>query len=113
MLALAVACEVIGSSALAAAVDHPVFYVLAVAGLAAAGVLLAVMLRAGLNLGVVYGIWSAAAVGLTYLASTLLYGEPVGPRAVIGLVLLAGGVLLIEIGSQKGDVHATQKEEPR
>jgi small multidrug resistance pump len=100
LLSLAIACEVTGSLSLKAALDHRIFYVLVAVGLGSSGVLLAVMLRRGFPLGLVYGIWSAAGVALTFVFSMLLYSEAVRPASAAGLVLIVLGVLMIELGSR-------------
>ena len=63
-------------------------------------VLLAAVLRRGMGLGVAYGIWGALGVASTALLSALLYDEPLTPVMGLGLVLIIGGVLLVEGGSQ-------------
>ena len=57
------------------------------------------MLKAGLPLGVAYGIWSAGGVAVTAIASRLLFGEPLTRTMVAGIALIMAGVLLVEIGS--------------
>ena len=56
-------------------------------------------LRQGLGLGVAYGIWSAAGVALTAVASRVLFKEPLTLVMILGLGLIMGGVLLIELGA--------------
>lgn len=70
------------------------------AGYVAAFVLLTVTLRGGLAVGVVYGIWAAAGVALTAVASRVLFREPLTRVMVFGIVLIIGGVLLIELGAR-------------
>lgn len=59
---------------------------------------LALTLRAGMGLGVAYGIWTAVGVALTALASHILFKEPLNWVTAIGIVLIMGGVLLVETG---------------
>ncbi|GAB3681524.1 SMR family transporter [Zhihengliuella somnathii] len=101
LLAVAVAAEVTATLCLKAALDQPWFYAIVVAGYAAAFGLLGQVLRAGLPLGVAYGLWSAAGVVLTAIASWSIYGEPVTGLMACGFVLVIGGVLLVEIGHQR------------
>lgn len=61
---------------------------------------MALTLRAGLGLGVVYGIWAAAGVALTAVASKILFGEPFNWLMTAGIVLIIGGVLLVETGAR-------------
>ena len=62
---------------------------------------LALVLRERVPLGVAYGIWGASGVALTAILSTLIYGEPLTPIMVGGIVLIILGVLTIELGSQR------------
>nr|WP_196837144.1 SMR family transporter [Zhihengliuella flava] len=101
LLATAVAAEVTATLCLKAALDQPLFYAVVAAGYAAAFGLLGRVLRAGMPLGVAYGIWSAAGVVLTAVASWLIYGEPITPLMACGFALVIGGVLLVEIGHQR------------
>lgn len=101
-LGAAIACEVTASLSLKGALDHPLLYAVVVAGYATAFVLLAGALRDGLALGVAYGIWGASGVALTALLSTLVFGEPVTPLMLGGIVLIVAGVLCIELGSHAG-----------
>lgn len=97
--ALAVVFEVTGSVTLKAALDRPWLFL--VTGLAYTGafVLLALALRTGMPLGVAYGAWAAAGVSLTAVLSTLVFAEPFTPVMGLGIVLIAAGVLCVELGS--------------
>ncbi|RBM12374.1 multidrug efflux SMR transporter [Streptomyces sp. PT12] len=61
--------------------------------------LLALALDAGIALGVAYGIWAAAGVALTAIASRVLFNEPLTRVMALGIGLIAAGVLLIELGA--------------
>lgn len=99
-LALAIVCEVTASLSLKAALDTPAFYALVTVGYLAAFTLLALVLRAGMALGVAYGIWGACGVALTACLSALIFGEPITVLMGVGIVVIVGGVLLVELGSQ-------------
>ena len=99
----AIVSEVTGSLSLKAGLEHPAWYALMVAGFAGAFVFLSLVLRAGLPLGVAYGIWGALGVALTALFSALLFGEPLTPVMGAGLALIIGGVLCIELGRQRAE----------
>jgi small multidrug resistance pump len=99
----AIVSEVTGSLSLKAALDHPGWYTLMAAGFAGAFVFLSLVLRAGLPLGVAYGIWGALGVALTALFSALLFGEPLTPIMGLGLALIIAGVLCIELGRQRAE----------
>jgi small multidrug resistance pump len=70
-----------------------------VAGYAGSFVMLSLALRWGLTIGVAYGIWTAVGVSLTAVASRVLFKEPLTWLMAAGIVLIAGGVLLLEIGA--------------
>ncbi|GAA2224412.1 SMR family transporter [Herbiconiux moechotypicola] len=67
-------------------------------GYVAAFTSLALCLGQGVPLGVAYGIWSAVGVALTAIAGRVLFKEPLTWLMGLGIVLIAGGVLLIELG---------------
>jgi small multidrug resistance pump len=101
LLAGAIASEVSGSLSLKAALDHPAWYVLVVVGFVGAFVLLALVLRAGLALGVAYGVWGAIGVASTAILSALVFSEPLTPVMVLGLAVIIGGVLCVELGARR------------
>lgn len=70
-----------------------------VAGYLAAFTFLTLTLADGMPVGVAYGIWSATGVALTALASRVLFKEPLTKVMLAGVVLIAAGVLLIELGA--------------
>ncbi|NQX13316.1 QacE family quaternary ammonium compound efflux SMR transporter [Microbacteriaceae bacterium VKM Ac-2855] len=106
-LAGAIALEVTGSLALRAAVDTAGFFALVAIGYVGAFTLFGGALRQGMALGVGYGIWGAAGVALTAVLSLLIFGEPLSALSSVGIVILIGGVLCVELGSQA----ATEKPE--
>lgn len=67
-------------------------------GYLAAFTCLALTLQAGMGLGVAYGIWAAPGVALTAVASRILFKEPLNWAMATGIVLIRGGVLLVETG---------------
>lgn len=75
------------------------WYGVVVAGYLVAFVMLTLSLQAGLALGVAYGIWAAAGVALTAVASRVLFGEPLNLTMAGGIALIAAGVLLMELGA--------------
>jgi small multidrug resistance pump len=100
LLAGAIVTEVTGTLALRGALDRPWLYAVTVVGEVASFFLLIKVLKTGMPLGVVYGIWSALGVAATALLSTLLFGEAFTSPMVLGLVLIIGGVMLVEVGSR-------------
>lgn len=69
-------------------------------GYGAAFVLLALVLKRGMPLGLAYGIWAAAGVALVALVGALFLDEGLSGLQIVGLVLVAGGVLALELGAQ-------------
>lgn len=61
-------------------------------------VMLSFTLRAGMPLGIAYGIWTAVGVAVIALAGRVLFDEPFGRLSVLGLACIAGGVVLVEFG---------------
>lgn len=102
LLAGAILTEVAGSVSLKAAVEHPGWYVLTPIGFVTAFLLLGAVLREGMALGVAYGIWGATGVALTAILATIIFGEPITPAMLAGVLLIIVGVLTIELGSQRG-----------
>lgn len=69
-----------------------------VIGYLVAFAMLVLTLSTGMALGVTYGIWAAAGVALTAVLSKFLFKEPLTLIMGVGVALIVGGVLLIEIG---------------
>ncbi|WP_434970530.1 DMT family transporter [Microbacterium sp. bgisy207] len=61
--------------------------------------LLFLCLAEGMPVGVAYGIWSATGVALTAVLAKILFDEPFTWLMGLGVVAIAGGVLLIELGA--------------
>ncbi|GAA3958388.1 DMT family transporter [Actinoplanes auranticolor] len=98
VLAAAIGSEVAATLALKAALGHPAWYVLVVAGYVAAFVFLAACL--GLKIGVAYGVWAASGVALTAVLARLIPHEPLTRTMGAGILLISAGVLLVELGAQ-------------
>lgn len=101
LLAGAIVSEVAGSLSLKGALEQPWLYAVVVTGYVGAFALLAQVLRAGMPLGVAYGIWGAAGVVLTAVMSLLVFGEPLTPLMCLGIAVVVAGVLCVELGSQR------------
>jgi small multidrug resistance pump len=107
-LLLAIVSEVFGTLSLrAAATGRRTFYVAVAVGYVVAFLALIGALRAGLALGVAYGIWAAAGVALTAVASRYLFAEPLTRRMLAGIALIVVGVLAIELGAAPTFVEVT------
>ena len=70
-----------------------------VTGYAISFTLLWLSLSLGMPVGVAYGVWTAAGIVLTALASRLLFGEALNRVMALGMGLIVLGVLLIELGA--------------
>jgi len=99
LLAGAIVSEVTGTMALRATVDNGAWIPLVLVGYASTFILLGLTLRAGVPLGVAYGIWGASGVALTAVLAYLLFGETLSVAAIIGIGLIILGVVLVETGS--------------
>lgn len=105
LLAGAIVSEVGASLSLKAATERPGWYVAVAVGYTAALVVLSRLLRAGVPLAVVYGVWGAAGVALTALLSAAVFGEPLTALTGVGIALLVGGVVAVEVGSQQASAR--------
>ena len=96
LLGLAIATEVIGTLALRASdgMSRLVPAVIVVVGYVASFGFLAVVLKT-LPVGIVYAIWSAVGVAAVAVLGKLMFGDPVPPLAMIGMVMIVGGVVLV------------------
>jgi small multidrug resistance pump len=99
VLSAAIATEVTGTLALRGAQDHTWLYAVTVVGEVTSFFLLIRLLRGGFPLGALYGIWSALGVALTAVLSSFLFDEAFTGPMVLGLLLIVGGVVLVENGS--------------
>lgn len=113
-LAAAIISEVAASLSLKAAMGNPAWYVVVVFGYLMSFFMLSRTLRGGMALGVAYGIWAASGVALTSVLGTLIFGESMNLMKSAGIVLVIGGVLLVEIGSQRAAQlqYARQAQRP-
>jgi len=108
-LGAAILSEVTAALSMQAAVDQPGWYVLVVAGYLASFALLIRVLRSGMAIGVAYGIWGASGVALTAVMAAVLFGQALTPIMLGGIALIAAGVLLVEIGSQRAAVSSFKR----
>jgi|SRR5699024_250145 len=103
LLGLAIVGEVAGtiSLKLSEGFSKLVPSILVVAGYGLAFTMLAQVLKLGLPVSIAYAIWAAAGVALVALIGAAFLGEGMNATMIIGLVLVAGGVVLLELGSAK------------
>jgi small multidrug resistance pump len=62
--------------------------------------LLTIALANGVPVGIAYGIWAASGVALTAVGAQVFFKERLTLRMGAGIVLIAVGVLVIELGSR-------------
>lgn len=110
LLAGAILSEVTASLSLKAALDNPAFFIVVVLGYSASFAFLAGVLRKGVGLGVAYGIWAALGVTLTVLLAAVLFGEALTPVMMVGVAMVIGGVLCVELGSHKEPAKEPARE---
>ncbi|WP_067479960.1 DMT family transporter [Actinomadura hibisca] len=108
-LLAAILLEVSGTLALRAALDHPAWYALVAVGYLGAFGALSLALRAGLGIGVAYGVWAATGVALTAILAAVLFGDPLTATMGLGIVLVIAGVLCVELGSQQAQRAEAEK----
>ncbi|WP_120493789.1 DMT family transporter [Microbacterium phyllosphaerae] len=61
--------------------------------------LLTFALNEGMPIGIAYGIWAASGVALTAIGARVFFKERLTWRMMAGIVLIAVGVLVIELGT--------------
>lgn len=98
LLVAAIATEVLGTLALRASdgLSRLVPTIIVIVGYLASFGLLAVVLKT-MPVGIVYAIWSAVGVALVAILGKLLFDDPVPPLAMVGMVLIVGGVALVSL----------------
>ncbi|WP_196837143.1 DMT family transporter [Zhihengliuella flava] len=100
VLAIAVLAEIGGTLSLRAATGGSRWWYASVgACYVTAFTLLSVALAEGMPLGIAYGVWAASGVALTAVLGRLIFKEPLSPMMLLGIVMICGGVLLIEQGA--------------
>lgn len=100
LLGGAIVTEVVAVLALRASQDHGAWIVAVVLGYACAFSLLTLVLRAGVPVGVTYGIWGATGTALTAVLGAVIFRDPFTWPIGLGIGLIIAGVLFIEFGSR-------------
>ncbi len=108
----AIATEVAGTLSLRASQDDLRWLLVVVIGYAASFVLLSRVLRAGMPVGVAYGVWGALGTAITAVAAAMLFGDPFTVPIIAGIGLIIAGVLLIELGSRTSDSRTSDSHTP-
>lgn len=99
LLALAIVSEVFGSSALKAADGFKKLFpsLAVIIGYGISFYSLSLALKT-LPLGMSYAIWSGVGTALTALVGIMVYKERIHIKKVLGLLLIIGGVVLLNVG---------------
>ncbi|MCU0951359.1 MAG: multidrug efflux SMR transporter [Burkholderiaceae bacterium] len=102
-LAIAIVCEVIGTSALKATEGFTRIgpSIVVVIGYGLAFYFLSLTLKT-VPVGVAYAIWSGAGVALITLIGWLVFKQRLDLPAVLGILLIVAGVVVIQFFSQAG-----------
>ncbi|MEU2663353.1 SMR family transporter [Micromonospora sp. NPDC007220] len=100
-LAAAIAFEVAATMALRASegLRRKAWAPVVVGGYVTCFVFLSLALRAGMAVGVAYGVWAAAGIALTAIIARFAFNDPLTKVMMLGIGLIAGGVLLVELGA--------------
>lgn len=72
--------------------------VVVVVGYAIAFTALSRALKSGMPVGVAYAVWSAIGVAAVAVIGWKFLGETLNPTMVVGLALIIGGVVTLELG---------------
>lgn len=99
-LGLAIMAEVTGTIALKiASAGSPRWYAVVALGYVGAFVPFTFALKAGMDLGVGYGVWAAIGMSTTALLSKVLFEEPLTRTMAAGIAIIVVGVLTVELGA--------------
>lgn len=98
----AIVLEVGGTLSLRLSVDSAIWFLGVGVGYVGAFACLTLLLRAGAPIGLTYGVWAASGVALTAVLAAVLFGDPLTWLMGLGILIVIGGVLLVEIGASTG-----------
>lgn len=102
-LALAIIGEVIATSFLKFTSGEKTYwwaYAVVGVGYVFAFVMLSLTLQKGVPLGIAYAIWAGVGVVAVAIISWLVFHEALTWQQILGMVLVAGGVVLLEAGGK-------------
>jgi len=101
ILTLAVAAETIGTTALQASQQFTRLWpsVLVVLAYAVSFYLLSMTLKI-MPVGVVYALWSGLGIVLIAIIGLLVFGQKLDLPAILGIAMILGGILVIQLFSQ-------------
>lgn len=112
-LAIAIACEVIATSALKASQGFtvPIPSIITVVGYAVAFYLLSLTLKT-IPIGIAYAIWSGAGIILISAIGWIFYKQHLDLAACIGLALMIAGIVIINVFSKNTHLQNIIKSTP-
>jgi len=102
-LAIAIIGEVIATSFLKLTSGEKTVwwaYPAVIAGYALAFTMLSLALGKGIPLGIAYAVWAGVGVVAVAIISWLVFHEPLSPLQIAGIVLVVGGVTMLELGGK-------------
>jgi small multidrug resistance pump len=76
-------------------------YIIVGVGYVLSFILLSITLRAGVPLGIAYAIWAGVGVVAVAVISWVIFHESLTWQQILGMVLVIGGVGLLELGAAK------------
>ncbi|MFC3608435.1 DMT family transporter [Stutzerimonas tarimensis] len=100
-LAIAILSEVIATASLKAVegFSKPLPLLLVVAGYGLSFWMLSLVVRT-LPVGIAYAIWAGLGIVLVSVAAAVLYGQRLDVPAMLGMALIVGGVVVIQLFSR-------------
>ncbi|WP_395656551.1 DMT family transporter [Nocardioides sp.] len=104
LLGLAIAVEVMATLSLRASEGFSRLLpsLIVVSGYGLSFFLLSVVLQRGLNVAVVYALWSATGIVAIAVIGATCLGERLTSAQVLGMALIVSGVLALELGAGRG-----------
>lgn len=101
LLAVAIAAEVLATSALKASEEFTRFWpsVIVIIGYGIAFYFLSLTLRV-IPVGVAYAVWAGLGIVLIALMSWIIYDQKLDLPAILGMTMIIGGVLVINLFSE-------------
>jgi small multidrug resistance pump len=99
-LAVAIVAEVISTSLLKSTEGFTRLWptVMCVAGYAIAFAFMAIAIARGMQVDVAYALWSALGTTAIVVIAVLFLGSPVSVAKVVGVALVVGGVVTLNLG---------------
>ncbi|EHD21415.1 MULTISPECIES: DMT family transporter [Brenneria] len=103
LLAAAIASEIVGALAtrFSNGFTKPLPTLLAIVGVIGAYYLLSLVLNRGMAIGVAYAVWAALGVASVAFIGAFFLGDKLTWIQIVGIVLVVGGVLSLELGAKQ------------